>query len=489
MDLAVENQLLREENMFLKMELAKIKKLLYGAKSERFVPTSTGQMTLEFAQEENSSEAKETAPVPTETITFTRRKRKEDAGLPVRSPIPAHIPRQETEILPEGIDLNNAKKIGEAITEYLEYEPGKIYVKQIIRPKYITQDTKIHIADLPSQPIPRSNVGPGLLAHILVSKFVDHLPFHRQRKQMLREGVDVAQSTINDWVRGGCKLIEPLYDLVLSKVQKSGYIMADETPIPVLTEEKKQSTHKGYHWVYFSPVDKLLCFIYHKSRGREAPEQFLENFSGILQTDGYAVYDTFGKRKEITLAGCMAHARRKFKEAFDGGEIRAEEALALFAKLYDIERTAREKSLMAEERLALRQENSVALLNELHQWLKTTLESALPKSRLGQAIAYTLGIWNRLTEYSRNGMLEIDNNWVENKIRPVALGRKNYLFAGSHEGAQRAAMIYTFFAICQLHEVNPQTWLTDVLQRIPDHNIQKLEELLPQNWKAHQMVE
>jgi transposase len=477
--LIAENAALKQELAWARIEIAELKRMIFGSKSERYVPTDPGQLQLPLGEIETVKQ-----PEPEKQVIIRNKAaRAKTEGLPVRSPIPAHIPRKTIEIIPEDIDLENAVKIGEVKTEYLDYLPSKIFVREIIRPKYKLVDQTIVIAELPCQPIPKSNVGAGLLAHILVNKYADHLPLYRQRKQFLREGVDIAESTINDWVHKSLDNLEPLYDLLIKGIKQSNYIQADETPMPVLSQDKPGSTHKGYFWAYYSPIEKVHCFDYNKSRGREGPDAFLSGFKGYLQSDGYAGYDHF-QSKDITLTACMAHARRYFEHALDQDKERADYVLGQMRKLYAVERKAREQNMVADQRLELRQKESLPVIKELESWLKAQLSTMLPKSAIGKAIAYSLGLWDRLCQYTTNGILEIDNNLVENKIRPIALGRKNYLFAGSHEAAQRSAIIYSFFGTCQMHGVNPEEWLTDVLAKINDYNIQNLAELLPQNWKA-----
>lgn len=477
---------LREENRYLKQELASLKRLFWGKKSERFIPAIPGQETLFFGEEIVATAPPE---VIAKTIAKERKKPEEGSSIPVRKPIPPHIPRVDTVIEPEGVDLSQAVKIRDEITEYLDYKPGKIFVTRVIRPIYkvinAQGEAQIINADLPSQPVAKSNVSAAMVAMILVSKYIDHLPIYRQLKQFLREGVDLSESTVNGWVHKHIKLLEPLYDLAKKNIQRSGYLMADETPMPVLSEDKPGSTHKGFYWVYLSPVDKSICFEYDKTRAMSPPDSFLLNFSGYLQTDGYGAYTHFGKNKEITMVCCMAHARRKFKDALDQKNENAQEAMELFGELYAVERIAREKELDYAARLALRQELSIPILNRLHEYLMRQAQdpSLVPKSLMSKAINYTLKLWGRLNEFTKNGMLEIDNNWVENKIRPVALGRRNYMFCGSHEAAQRAAMMYSLLAMCAIANVNPQDWLTDVLLRINEHQINRIEELLPANWK------
>ena len=462
------------EILYLKQELAQLKRMIFGSKSERHIGGDPSQLSLGLDVEAVTPPQKET-----EQITYTRNKSDDKKGSAIRLVLPSHLHREEHIIEPEE-DITGGRKIGEVVTEVLEYTPGKFYVERYVRPKYVLpKEEKIVIGELPSFPIPRGNAGAGLLAHLLISKFVDHLPFYRQVQQFKRQDIDIAESTISGWFTASCRLLEPLYERLVTRVRGSSYLMADETPIPVQTKDKPGSTHKGYHWVYYSPLDKLVCFDYRKGRGRDGPEEFLESFRGMLQTDGYVAYDIYEKKDGITLFGCMAHARRKFEKAKENDLKRAEYVLERMQKLYMVEREAREKNMLFEQRKELRSEQSLPILNELEKWMKEQLPDILPKSSIGQAITYTLGLWNRLTRYIENGQVEIDNNLIENSIRPVALGRKNYLFAGSHEAAQQAAMIYSFLGTCKINKVEPLSWLKDVLQRIQDHSIQKLDELLP----------
>ncbi len=466
------------ELLYYKHELAQLKRMIFGSKSERFVPATSGQLSLELNVEQESAPEQET-----ESITYTRKKPKDpNKNVPVRLPLPGHLHREEHVIEPEEV-TSGAKKIGEVVTEILEYTPGKFYVEKYIRPKYaLPAEEGIIIGELPLFPIPRGNAGPGLLSHILISKFTDHLPFYRQAQQFKRQDITIAESTLNGWFSATCDLLEPLYDKLMQRVLQSWYLMVDETPIPVLTSLKPGSTHKGYFWVYYSPLDKLVYFDYRKGRSRDGPLKFMEGFRGTIQTDGYSAYNIFEKHEGITLLACMAHARRKFEKALDNDLERAEYALKKIQDLYQTERKARESKLSYDQRKELRQKEALPVLEELETWMKEQLPEVLPKSAIGNAITYTLRLWKRLPRYLEDGHYEIDNNLVENSIRPVALGRKNYLFAGSHEGAKRAAMIYSFLGTCKINNVEPFSWLKDVLTRIPGHSIQRLDELLPANW-------
>jgi transposase len=398
-------------------------------------------------------------------------------------PLPAHLPRTTVVIEPKE-NIEGAKKIGEEITEVLEYTPGKLFVKQYIRPKFLLPiEKKIVIGQLPSLPIPRGNVGASLLAFIIVSKFVDHLPFYRQVKIFKRQNVNIAETTINGWFRVGCELLNPLYERHRDQILQSNYIMADETPIPVLSDDKPGATHSGYIWAYYDPINKNALFDYQETRSGKCPTQMLKAFIGAVQSDGYNAYNAFEKQEGIILLACMAHARRKFEDALSNDKTRAEQMLKLMQLLYDVEREAREQDFSFEKRYELRQEKSIPILNEMEVWLKENIIKVLPKSAIGKAIAYTLTLWKRLIRYVDDGKYEIDNNLIENSIRPIALGRKNYLFAGSHEAAQRIAMIYSFMGTCKLQEVEPYAWLCDVLTKLPDTKQSELSNLLPSNWK------
>ena len=464
------------EVAWLKHQLSELKRLIHGAKSERFVAANPDQSTLFDLPAEQPGETK------AETITYTRNKPQQEKKQPLRLELPSHLERREEIIEPENLPAN-AKKIGETVTEVLEYEPASAYVRRIIRRKYIVEandeETIIAIAPLPTLPIPKGNAGASIIAHILVSKFVDHLPFYRQRQIFKRQDLYIAESTINGWFNAGCDLLHPLYDALKTKILAGWYLMADETPIAVLTQDKPGATHKGYHWVYYDPVNKLVLFDYRKSRGKEGPDEMLKEFSGYLQTDGYSGYSHFENTSNIKLLSCMAHARRKFEHAQENNATLAGDALKMFQALYDIENEIREANMEPDAIRALRQEKSKPILDRLEAWLREQIILVPPKSANGMAMAYTINLWPRLIRYIDDGHFHIDNNPIENSIRPVALGRKNYLFAGSHEAAQQAAVIYSILATCKLHGVEPFAYLTKILSIIPDFPANQLHTLLP----------
>lgn len=468
---------LLSENEYLKQQLNELKRLIFGSKSERFVPSDESQLHLFESLEQEISEK------VTEEISYTREKPKKENKPAVRAKLPAHLPRVEEVIEPEDIN-EGSKKIGEEITEILEYNPAKIYVRKIIRPKYAKPNNEgVVIADLPSLPIPKGNAGASMLAHLAISKFVDHLPFYRQIQIFKRQNLILSDSTLNGWFNATADLLAPLYDVLQKQLLQSDYIQADESPIGVQDSHKKGTLHTGYQWVYRAPVERLVLFKYHPSRQRKAPEEMLKNFSGSLQTDGYQVYQNMRTKGDITRLACMAHARRYFEKALENDKQRAEYILTQMQRLYEVERKARERSINFETRRRYRQIWSKPVLAEIKDWLNKNISQVLPKSAIGKAVAYTLKLWPQLNEYINEGKYEIDNNLIENAIRPLALGRKNYLFAGSHKAAQRAAGFYSFFATCKINNVEPLAWLTDILNRIPEHKANKLHELLPQNWQ------
>jgi len=470
---------LKSQISILEHQLSELKRMIFGSKRERFIPINDNQTSLfEFPVETLPEKA-------TEKISYERKKTDAEKNNPVRTELPAHLTRVDEIIEPKGL-AEGAIKIGETITEILEINISKPYVRRIIRPKYITsqtdEKTTIVIADMPLLPIPKGNAGPSILAHILVSKYVDHLPFYRQRQMLKRQDVVIAESTINGWFAASCKLLEPLYQVMIAKLKDTDYLQADETPMPVLTKDKPGSTHKGYFWVYNDPINKLAVFKYEKTRGREGPDEFLEDFSGYLQTDGYTAYNNLKKPIKITQLACMAHARRKFEHAKDNDLAKSNYAMKMFAQLYDIERQLSEEQANFDEVKRVREEKSVPILNLMKQWLDEQIYQVTPKSAIGMAMAYTLKLWPRLIRFVENGRFNIDNNLIENSIRPVALGRKNYLFAGSHEAAQHAAIIYSLLACCKLNQINPFDYLNQTIAKIPSFPQNRLHELLPQNF-------
>lgn len=474
----------------LKFSYKSLQRLLFGIKTERFVSENNplqGKLPFESELEETKDKQEK------ETVTYQRKKK--TSNHKGRLAFPSHLEVRE-EIIEPKEDVSDMVKIGEEVTEKLEHTPASLFIQRIIRPKYaLKKDVQLEnqerdlekktilIGELPSFAIPKGSIGNGLLSQIMVDKFVDHLPYYRQIARFKREKVEINASTINNWQKQTAFLLEPLYDAMKTKILSQGYIQADESPISVMDSRKKKKTHTGYHWVYYTPLEKMVLFDYQESRGKEAPHLMLKNFKGYLQTDGYKVYDEFHKKEGITLCGCMAHARRYFEKALDNDKTRSEYVLLEIQKLYQIERKLKEEKADYQTKYNYRLEQARPVLEDLVKWLFKQQEVVLPKSPIGKAIQYTLSRWEYLTAYLFDGALEIDNNLVENTIRTLAIGRKNYLFAGSHDGAKIAAMFYSFFGTCKKHGVNPYEWLKFVLDNINDYKISELENLFPQNVK------
>ena len=308
---------------------------------------------------------------------------------------------------------------------------------------------------------------------------MDHLPFYGQIQIFEREGVQLADSTLNGWFNATARLLEPLYEALVDQMNDQDYLQADESPIKVQDGHKEGATHLGYHWVYHAPESKRAVFDYQPSRSSERPKHFLQYYEGTLQTDGYTGYNTLGRGGSITHLACMAHARRYFEKALDNDRALAEYALKTIQLLYAVEQSFKDDQVDQQQRVS----DATAILDQWKKWLDQQQQLVLPKSTIGTAVNYTLNLWSRLIKYVDNPKYLIDNNLIENIIRPLAIGRKNYLFAGSHEAAQKAAMFYSFFATCKLHGVEPYQWLKDVLSRLPETKVNNLSKLLPQNWE------
>lgn len=471
-----EYERLLADHKYLELQLAELKRLIFGSKSERFVPGASNQLGL-FTDPEPEQET-----TAIQQISYSRKETKTKKH-PVRLALSPHLPRVEEIIEPAHLEQGSVK-IGEEITELLEYTPSQIYVRKIVRPKYaLPESSGVVIGELPSLILPKSNVGAGLLAHIFVSKFVDHTPFYRQLQIFKRQGVTIASSSICGWFSKGASQLRVLYDLHKSLVLQSDYLQADESPIKVQDSHKKGSLHTGYHWVFHAPVQGLVLFEYAKSRAAKVPEHILQEFKGTLQTDGYSAYQNLTTKYSIKLLACMAHARRYFEKALDNDKSRASYVLEQIQLLYALERKIKKRKTGSTITMRYRRRYAKPILKQLYAWMQQEYPKVLPKSAIGKAFTYSLNLWGKLSTYVEDGNYLIDNNLIENAIRPLALGRKNYLFAGNHNAAQNAAMMYSFFATCKINNVNPYQWLHDIFKRLPEHKANKLHELLPQNWK------
>ncbi|MHC4537168.1 MAG: IS66 family transposase [Planctomycetota bacterium] len=464
----------------LENELSYLKRQLFGSKSERFIPANPDQTILPLilpAKESDSSRTKE-------DISYTRNK-KQDSGKTghSRETMPTHLPIEDIRIEPEE-DMTGCSHIGDDITWEYEYKRGKLIVKRYIRPKYAKKEgTSVITGKMPPRPVEKGNFGPGFIANLINEKYNYHIPLDRQRKRFLSENnVSIAESTLCDIVRQGCFWFEPLYQKLIELLLKASYLQADETPIPVLVRDGRGKTHRGYFWVYFDPVSNIIVFDYRMNRSREGPNNFLEKFKGIVQVDGYQGYTELLARSDIQWAACMAHVRRKFDQALETDKERGTYALKEIGLWFEWERQSKEDGLNPADRLAMRKDHVVPSMESFHSWLNQESLKVLPKSLIGKAIGYALNQWPGFTPFMTDGRVELSNNLVENAIRPVALGRKNYLFKGSHAAAQRAAVIYSLISTATRHGHDSFRYLKDVLTRLPASTNKQLDGFLPQNW-------
>ncbi len=483
-----EKEALKIEVMKLQLQLHKLTQIVFGGKSERFV-VNPAQLTLDIKTEESAPASKLCDAKKIEYVKDGAPRKRDLSELGAYMQHLDHVyETREPENLPAG-----AIKIGEDHHEILEQTPGKTFVRVIVIPKYKiaseddSEKTRIIAAQVPERPLFKCVAGASLLAQILVDKFCDHLPLFRQHKRFERKGVSIPYNTFIDWTGKAIDKIDVLGDALLKEIMASPYIHVDETGLPVLLgkeSSKSKKMHSGYLWGYHSSIKNLVYFDYQPGRGEKHTIGILRNFHGIIQTDGWHVYEgVAAKQKDITQICCMAHARRKFVDAMPYDKELAEYALTRFGALYKIESNCKEQGLSWDEITKVRQREAVPILEELHQWMLQEYKTLLPSAHITTAIGYCLERWERLCHYTTDGMLNPDNNPVERSIRPIVLGRKNYLFAGSHKGAQRLAMIYSLLGTCKLNDVNPYEWLKNVFSKINSWPINRIHELLPHHWK------
>ncbi len=482
------NKELLQENKFLRHHLSLYQKALFGRKSEKRIALNTIKQTaLEFSEfpalapavqipESKDKEAAADTTKPADKKERAPRKERVDFSKLL---LPDDLRRETIVIEPLNLE-EDMVQIGEEVTEVLAVKSAEFYVKTIIRPKYAKKDKEgVVIAELPSRAIPAAKVDESVLAYLIYCKYFLHLPLDRQLKQFSHMGMELSDSTVGDWVHKSIELLSVLYPLLVDRVKGSCYKMCDETTIKVLQMKgNKSGSHQGYYWVYYAVEEKICIFEYHPGRGGDVPEEFLKGSEGYFQTDGYAAYDKLDTASLQRLA-CMAHARRKFADALSYDKASCSWMIEKMGLLYQVEKKAREEKYSSAQRHELRQREAVPVLNEIKLWLDSNKDSHAPKSPIAKAILYCLNQWDQLCLYTSNGILEIDNNWVENMIRPLAIGRKNYLFAGSDKAAINTGMAYSFIACCINHGINPLQWLEDTLRKLPDTKTSQLHTLLP----------
>ena len=481
----------------LKFIIAKFRRMQFGRRSEQMDDTIT---QLELALEElECVRAEQTSDEPSASDDEAEPVTESEPGVPAkpkRKPLPDHLPRELVEHLPEDCccpDCGGAlKKLGEDVAEVLEYVPASFRVIRHVRPKLTcTACDRIVQATAPSRPIARGLAGPGLLAHVLVAKYCDHLPLYRQSGIYAREGVELERSTLAGWV-GQCNaLLRPLVAALQQHVLSGDKLHADDTPVPVLAPGEGK-TKTGRLWTYVrddrpagQETPPAVWFAYSSNRRGEHPQAHLKSFKGILQADAYGGFDALYADGTIQEAACWAHVRRKFFDLHKAhGSPVAAEALKRIGALYGIEATIRGKP--PQERRAARGAQATPLLLSLHAWLQETLRSLSQKSALAEAIRYALKLWAALVLYASDGRIEIDNNAAERSLRTVALGRKNFLFAGSDAGGERAAAIYSLIGSAKLNGIDPEAYLRFVIERIADYPVNQVAVLLP--WAVAEQI-
>jgi transposase len=498
-DLETAHQLIRELletlrkqtvlNEHLQHQLEKLLRRIYGRKSEKLDPN---QLLL-FAREilESTGVDPATAPPaadaqPAEPVGQAESPKKNGHG---RKPLPKSLERRRKvhEVPPEQLPCPDCGavriRIGEEIREQLEFIPASLVVIEHVRPKYACKECQANvvIAERLPEPIEKGLPGPGLLAQVIVSKYADHLPLYRQEGIFRRHGVELSRQTMCDWMAVSAELLEPIVKEMHREIKKSRVIQTDDTTVPVL-DRSLGKTRTGRLWDYLGDRDHPhVVYDYTPDRSSEGPLRMLEGYEGYLQADAYSAYDTLYAGKKIIEVGCWAHARRKFDEAKTSDAVRAHVALAMIQRLYKVEKDA--KDLDDEAREAVRKDQSKPILKEIHTWLLQEKDRALPRSPISEAIGYALNHWQALERYTEAGWLSIDNNASERGMKPVAVGRKNWLFAGSDAGGKTAATLMSLCTTCKNLGVDAFAYLRDVLERISTHPARRIGELLPNQWK------
>ena len=472
----------RERIEHLKLMVEKFRHMIFGKKSEKLV--------LKLEQMEFELEEDETTQAEAEAIAERVAPTKEAKPRSERKPLPEHLKREEVTHKPDSDCCPDCggglRHFGDDISEQLEYVPESFKVIRHVRPKFAcTGCDRVVEAPAPSRPIERGLAAPSLLAHVIVSKYADHLPLFRQSEIYARQGVDIPRSTMAGWVGAASDLLSPLVDAIQKHVLAGRKLHADDTPMPVLAPGNGK-TKTGRLWTYVrderpagEQTAPAVWFAYSEDRRGEHPRQHLKNFTGALQADAYAgFHHLYGNH--IYEAACWAHARRKFHDIhLAHASPTTTEALARIGALYAIEDEIRGKPV--DLRLSVRQTRARPLLDDLRKWMEKALRSLSSKSETAAAIRYALSRWRSLTRYTEDGLLEVDNSAAERALRAVALGRKNFLFAGSDCGGERAAAMYTLIGSAKLNGLDPELYLRTVIAQIADHPISRIQDLLPWN--------
>jgi transposase len=472
------------ENRLLNQKVQLLLKRIFGSKSETINPAQL-QLLMSNIEAELKPDPDDPSP-STPPPGGGKNKRREN-----KPRIPENLPTEDVRLDPDEVKASpqDYKRIGEEISQELDVIPAQYFRRRIIRGKYVKigdKDAAPVIAPLPARLIEGSYASAGIIADIATKKYMDHLPLHRQEYILRsRYGIDLSRQTMSDWIRAAAEWLSPIYRLTRSRLQKSRYLQVDETPVTYCNKAGTGGSSEGYFWVYYEPWGKEVLYEWHTGRGAKCLDEVLKEFKGTVQCDGYGAYTSYASgRENIEIACCWAHARRKLNEALDESPRIAGWFMNQIGNIYEVEKRLRKMKAGPVLRQAVRAAESRMILNRIGKALKVQLAKHLPKSQMGKAIHYTLSRMKELTKYCDNGLLEIDNNGVENSIRPTAVGKKNWLFIGHPEAGERSAIIYTILENCKRLGINPQEYLKDVLTRLPSMKMNQVEELLPVNWLA-----
>lgn len=496
--LVKQNEELMAEVKNLTAQIAWLKRQLFGKKSEKLQPYDPA---ADLFSDYFKDQAQQLEPEKEEATNKIEKESKEDKKQAKKNrQMLEGLPVLETETLePEGIDLSKYRRIGEEITQVIEHKPGMLYIRQIIRPRYalindgieLPEDGEkmVAIAPMPLLPIYRGMAGPSLLAELLLQKYEYHQPFYRQIQELKHLGMrQVSESTVDGWFAQTISLLKPLYEVLKAEVMKSDYNQADETTTPVIDREKHKAA-KEYLWMVRAVMERLVVFYYEDgSRAGAVIRNLAANFKGYLQCDGFVGYETaFKANPAVHLVNCMAHIRRHFEQALNENREPADHALKEIQLLYKVEHLCdSDPDMTPEKRKQKRQELAKPIMLSMKAWMETEGIKYGEKTAMGKAITYAYTRWDNMMRYLDDGRIHIDNNLAENAIRPITLGRKNYLFCGNHAAAENMAVICSLLATCKAHDVNPRNYLNDIIAKMPymkDANEETLIELLPHKWK------
>ena len=500
--LTEQNDSLQSRIKELTAQVAWLNRQLFGRKSEKLPIIDPNYPDL-FAGmlPENAQQIAAAHDEAVEKITKTKEERRQEKKNRIMM---EDLPVLEQVILtPDNLDTNLYKKIGQEVTRIVEHKPGQLYIKEIIREKWGLKDNTatapkgmsgVLIAPMPLLPIYKGIAGASLLAEILLQKYEYHMPYYRQIKQYSHLGMKgLTESTVDGWFKQTMELLKPLYEVLKEEVMKADYVQADETTTPVMNKDTHKAA-KEYLWMVRAVIQRLVLFHYDQGSRAGAVIESLANrynFKGYLQCDGFAGYETaFKTNPDVWLLNCMVHIRRHFEQALDENRPMAEHALTEIQHLYKIEHMCDDAGMSPDERKAKRQELARPIMEAMKLWMETEGVKYSENSLIGKAITYAYTRWDNMMRYLEDGRLLLDNNLAENEIRPITLGRKNYLFCGNHEAAQNMAIVCSLLATCRNHDVNPRDYLNDVISQMPYHtkaSYEELLQLLPHKWKlTHQ---